>query len=335
MAKQQVKSLSELDGELAGLHMKGQWQFDAATADLTDGPRPAGAPHLWQWSTVRAKLLDACEAMPQSFTARRALTFANPGLPKPGTTHTIIAAIQMVLPHEVAWAHRHTMGAIRFAIEGDPALYTAVDGARFPMEPGDLVLTPNWTWHDHHNESERPGIWLDVLDVPLAFTLNQVFYEPFGESVQPVDPERRLPYRYPWRQVRDQLFAAAKSDELDPFEGAMLRYAGPGNGATLPTLGCSIQLLPVGFETRRHRQSSSAVYHVVSGSGSTLAGSETIAWSEHDTFAIPNWMAHQHRNEGSEEAILFAVSDEPVLAALGLFREDQPRPRTPRTIAPL
>jgi hypothetical protein len=39
---------------------------------------------------------------------------------------------------------------------------------RLPMAPGDLVLTPNWTWHDHANDTEAPMIWLGGLDTRLV-----------------------------------------------------------------------------------------------------------------------------------------------------------------------
>jgi gentisate 1,2-dioxygenase len=34
--------------------------------------------------------------------------------------------------------------------------------------PGDLVLTPHDTWHNHGNEGDEPAINLSVLDLPLA-----------------------------------------------------------------------------------------------------------------------------------------------------------------------
>ena len=32
---------------------------------------------------------------------------------------------------------------------------------------GDIILTPNGTWHDHGNEASAPVIWIDMLDWPL------------------------------------------------------------------------------------------------------------------------------------------------------------------------
>src|SRR5687767_10942314 len=48
------------------------------------------------------------------------------------------------------------------------------------MEPGDFVITPAWTWHDHGNEmgaGAEPVIWLDGLDVPLVRFMDAGFAE--------------------------------------------------------------------------------------------------------------------------------------------------------------
>ena len=45
--------------------------------------------------------------------------------------------------------------------------YTNVEGERCDAKRGDLILTPNGTWHDHGNNSDTPVIWIDMLDWPL------------------------------------------------------------------------------------------------------------------------------------------------------------------------
>ncbi len=102
--------------------------------------------------------------------------FGQPASADEVTSHTLQITFSIVNPGEVAKAHRHNMAAIRFVVQGKGA-YTAVDGEKFYMEEGDLILTPNWTWHDHHNESEDPIIWLDGLDGPLIQSLNILFFE--------------------------------------------------------------------------------------------------------------------------------------------------------------
>jgi gentisate 1,2-dioxygenase len=114
---------------------------------------------------------------------RRALQLFNPGLAAAGRRRIISSPpSQVLLPGEVARAHRHTPTAIRFIIEGSGA-YTAVDGERVYMEPGDLILTPSWSWHDHGNETKDRIVWMDGLDIPLIASLEAMFFQ-FYEQPQ-------------------------------------------------------------------------------------------------------------------------------------------------------
>ena len=325
MSQSIVKTRSDFDAELKSVNLCGEWYFDEIISALTDGPKPAGVPFVWPWALMYEKLLEASDVIPQSFTARRTLNMLNPGLPRPGTTHTMVSSIQMVLPGEIAWAHRHSFNAIRFVIDGSAKLYTAVSGENFVMETGDLVLNPNWAWHDHHNEASDSGMWMDLLDVPLGFTLNQPFYEAFGESVHPivaVPPGQ--PYRFSWGEARAALYALSSS-EASAYDGIEFEYLDPLTGRpVMPTFGCYLTRFPAGFKGLEQRLTSSAIYHVVQGSGTTIVDGKEISWSERDTFAIPNWTRHRHINNSmSDDAILFKASDRNVLAKLGFFREDR------------
>src|SRR5688572_18374855 len=94
------------------------------------------------------------------------------------------------MPGEIARAHRHSGSALRLIIEGQGG-YTVVNGDRIPMYPGDLVLTPNWTWHDHANDTDAPMIWLDGLDTPLVRMLEAGFDEQYDGG----GPTRRRRHR--------------------------------------------------------------------------------------------------------------------------------------------
>ena len=325
------KSLDEFDRELAAQHLHGQWKVDALLAKLTDG-QPAGDAFLWKWDAVHAALLEACDVLPESMTARRNLTFINPSLARRGTSQTIVAGMQMVKPGEVAWAHRHTISALRFVVEGSERLYTVVDGEIAPMETNDLILTPRWTWHDHHNESDRQGIWLDVLDSPLVLGLSQGFYEPLGETAQnrAAGSSQTNTQRYSWRDAA-ALVAARTADQRNPIDGYAYEYVDRlTGGPVLTTMSCGLQVLDRGFETVDHRTTVSSVVYVVSGRGTTVCGDRTIQWSERDTFVIPNWQRYRHVNGGEAPAVLFVVSDEPLITMLGLRREEPADIRTSR-----
>jgi gentisate 1,2-dioxygenase len=68
---------------------------------------------------------------------------------------------------------------------------------------------------------------------------------------------------------------------------------------------------------------------VVEGSGVTSLGSDKddgteLAWGPRDCFFVPSKAWHSFRNSSKNEpAILFSVSDRPVLESLGLYREEQ------------
>jgi len=325
--------LRAFDEVLARMFVRGQWTTDPASREtkaapegfgVRNEPKPAGIPYIWKWADLEPQLVAACEALPESFTARRALAFRNPELPR-CTAQTISMTVQAIRPREIAWTHRHTIAAMRFVIKGDPGLVTVVDGVACPMAENDLVLTPSWTWHDHRNESDELVYWVDVLDVPLVGGLGMGFYEELGNTTQPIvaDVPENVGYRYTWAEAAAGLRAAERSGAGE-HDGIVYDYpARTGGGSALPTLRPSLLRLPVGFAGRRHRHTSSTVYHVVSGEGTTEAGDTTLHWSARDNFVVPNWTWHRHQNASrAGDAVLFAVSDDPGLRALGYYREE-------------
>ncbi len=339
-------SLEDLEKRLAGLSLRGQWMADAnrpqnirkgANGAVHIEPVPAGRAHVWRWSDIAPILQYACEAMPESYTARRALILHNPGLPR-GTTHTMLSSIQIVKPGEIAWAHRHTINALRFSIQGGPKTYTIVEGRKLSMEPYDLLLTPGWTWHDHHNESDQDAIWMDGLDVPFTLALNQNFYDELGEIAQKPGPADSLaplmfrpgpcqqasemrPYRYPWADTL-RTIEAREGEPVDPLNGRLIEFINPRTGGSvLPTLRCRVQILPPGFEGRLQRHTSSTMAFVISGEGSVRFDAGEIAFGKHDSFALPNWTQHRFVNASKREpVILFTMDDSPILSAFGYYR---------------
>ena len=319
--------LEAFDAKLAKSNMRGQWKSEVFLQNAIGGPKPAGQAAVWKWRDVMALMDEAGQLMTESLTARRSLIFANPGLPR-GTTHTMNMGIQMILPGETAWAHRHSISAMRFVIQGNRDLTTVVNGEVCPMEDYDLILTPNWSWHDHHNRSNQPVYWADILDVPLVLGLNQPFYEEFGEKEQaPKAPGAAGPrLRFPWREVELALRSQAAQRTNAP-EGAIYEYINPhinpaAGNATMPTLLCRAQWLPSGFATAMTQRTSSAMYFVVRGEGVTEVDGQELHWAQNDCFVVPNWARHRHINRSkSGEAILFSTHDTPVMKALGLYRE--------------
>ena len=124
---------------------------------VTPEPRSACQPHLWKFDAIRAYMNEAGNLITAKEAERRVLVLENPGLRgQSKITTSLFAGVQMVVPGDVAPAHRHSQSALRFVLEGQGA-FTSVDGERTAMSPGDFVITPSMTWHDHRSEERRVG----------------------------------------------------------------------------------------------------------------------------------------------------------------------------------
>jgi gentisate 1,2-dioxygenase len=323
-------------------HMYGLWEL---ASQMTSHPQPKMVAHMWPWSLLESIIAESAEAVPVG-DERRALQLFNPGLGgRWATTNNLIAAVQILLPGEVARAHRHTPTAIRFIIEGSGA-YTAVDGERVYMEPGDLILTPSWAWHDHGNETKERVVWMDGLDIPLIASLEAMFFQFYTAQQVPATrppnaskqmyghghisptwikekPKSSPLLLYSWDQTWDAL-NALRDHEGSPFDGIALEYRHPQTGGPImPTMACWAQLLSPGEHTKAHRHTGSAVYHVVKGEGMTIIDGQRFSWSKGDIIALPPWALHEHVNSSAnEDAVLFSIQDLPVLHALGLYYEE-------------
>jgi gentisate 1,2-dioxygenase len=318
-------------------------------------PAPELEPRAWPWKVIRDCLEESGEVVEvgeaDSQAARRTVQLINPSLTeRKSTSRTLQMSIQLVKPGEIAECHRHTAAALRFIVESTGA-FTAVEGERMIMEPGDLVLTPNWTWHDHANNTQGPAVWLDVLDVPFVSHIGGMFAEPFGEgrsqpitkpdgysqrrlgairsSVDRPSTNEALPFTYKWADALAAMGAMDEAGESSPYDGVLLEYTNPVTGGpTMPTIGCWAQMLRPGEKTEPHRHTGMTVYHTVSGEGVTTVGrgsdEKALGWGAHDCFFVPSWQWHWHENlSKSEPAFLFSVTDRPMLQAFNLFQEEK------------
>lgn len=326
---------AKLDAELERKNLAGYWSVRARDYQ-------ADAPYLWQWHDLYDGLMQASEQVGFEFSERRSIRLVNPNVPGNSTSRNLQISFSIVNPGEIARAHRHNLAAIRFVVQGSHA-YTIVEGERFPMEPGDLILTPNWSWHDHINKSDEPIIWLDGLDAPLIQAQNMLFYQQYEQEVQQLTrdeadstkrfgfarrnsptggAERGVPFRYDWPSTYESLRTMPEAD-VDPFDGQLLRYVNPvTGGSTLPTMSCEIQRLKSGITTRTHRHTSSVLCFVFKGAGRSKIGDRYLEWKKGDCFVIPHWQWHAHENGNSEEAVVFSLNDRPISEALQLYREE-------------
>ena len=316
----------------------------AAMARLvTPQPVPAYVPAIWRYKEMRPLLMEAGRLITAKEAERRVLVLENPGLRGISQiTQSLYSGLQLIMPGEVAPSHRHAASALRLVIEGHNA-YTAVDGERITMHPGDFILTPSWTFHDHGNPGDEPVIWLDGLDVPIVNGFTTSFAENYPEEQQAItrkegDTAKRfganmlpLEYRatgkssplfcYPYDRTREALDTLFRNGPVDSRHGVKLQYVNPVDGGSpMPTMGAYMQLLPAGFNGEDSRATDGTVFCVVEGRGKSIVGDQEISWEPHDVFVVPSWSKVRHAV--SEDAVLFSFSDRPAQKALGLWREE-------------
>jgi gentisate 1,2-dioxygenase len=342
-----------IDEKVADTEARSLFYERAAALDLTPlwtvisnlvktEPSPRAIPHRWRYRDVRPFLMEACGLVSAAEAERRVLTLQNPGLRGLSrVAETLFCGFQVINPGEIAPAHRHTQSALRFIVEGSNA-YTAVDGERTMMRPGDFVITPTWTWHDHANIGDRPMVWVDGLDTPMVNSLNSGFREEldeqqhpitkpddssvleFGHAMAPADFQPNRPgtpmINYPYRHARAMLESLRAHRPISPHHGHMLKYLNPLSGDwAMPTLATHMRLLPRGLTTAPYRTTATTVFVVVEGEGVARIGDAELDWSEHDVIIAPAWAVQEF--EARRDSVIFSYSDRAVQEKLNLWRE--------------
>lgn len=315
-------------------------------------PAPHCVPHLWRYDAIRPLLMESAALITAEEAVRRVLVLENPALPgSSAITQSLYAGLQLIMPGEVAPAHRHVQSALRFIVDGAGA-HTTVGGERTTMHPGDFIITPSWNWHDHGNEGlagvSEPVVWLDGLDIPMVRFFDAGFAENADDKVQFVaKPEgnsfarfghNMAPVRhthtsmtspifsYPYARSRDALAQLQKDEAPDDWTGHKLRYVNPlTGGSPMPTIATFLQLLPQGFAGKAHRSTDGTVYSVVEGTGTAVINGKPFAFGPRDTFVVPSWATLRLQTHGENGAggdvVLFSYSDRPVQQAIGILRE--------------
>ena len=334
---EKIEDLDLFYEQVKNVHGRGLWQTQGTAK------RAPTLPYIWKYQDFRPLLFKAAELVPIELAERRVLVMANPGIVSDWqASNTLLANLQIILPGEVARSHRHSASALRLVIEGSGA-YTAVDGEKSYMDPGDFVTTPNWTWHDHGNESDGAMIWLDGLDVPFVQMTETSFYEVYSEEQFPIASPDDMSIRmygggalrptwvkhnqyfspllnYKFTKTYETLKAMAEDTDGSPYDGVSVEYTNPMNGGpALATISCFASLLKPGMHTKAHRHTGGTIYHVIKGRGSSVIDGKAFHWDEKDTFVVPSSAMHEHIAE--TESVLFAYSDAAILGPLGLYRE--------------
>lgn len=334
--------LDTLYADLSEQDLQPLWELHGL---LTPTPTVRSVPYRWSAKHLRS-LGERAGALVSIDRGgdRRVLACVNPGLGgAPYAVSTLWAAVQYLGPHEVAPAHRHTPAALRFILEGE-GVWTLVDGDPLAMSAGDLVLTPSWNYHEHHNPSDRPMLWMDVLDLPMVAALEAVFFEegPSEEVDRLTDPvsvseqtygntgmlprpsERATPRHSPLLAYRwaDTDRALERRLDVTGATAATLTYVDPTRGSdVMPTMRCEATRVRAGATSPSIRQTGSRVATVFRGGGRARIGETTFDIAPGDILAIPSWTPWQL--VADEQLDVFSTSDAPVLDALGLYREQE------------
>ena len=306
-------------------------------------PQTPCKPGFWKYRAIRPYIMESGHLISAKEAVRRVLVLENPGMRgQSSITRSLYCGLQLILPGEIAPSHRHTQSALRFIVEGSGA-YTAVDGERTTMHPGDFIITPSWTWHDHGNPGSEPVVWMDGLDLQIVALFDAQFAENFFEEVQPVTrPEGSSQARfgsnlaplepvapfgktspvfsYPYARSRETLTTLAAQGGPDPCHGWKMQFINPlSGGPAMPTIGAFIQLLPKGFVSSPYRSTDSTVFSVAEGAGTLRIADEAFDFEPRDTFVVPSWQAASIA--AKDDCVLFSYSDRPAQLALGLWRQ--------------
>lgn len=308
-----LSDLDELYAAIDRLHLEGGWHRKAPA--LWPQPRENFVPMLWRYADVKPILERAGDLVDHRMADRRNLTLRNAVEGNLyATVRTLVGAYQSIKPNEVAHAHRHTPNALRIIVEGR-GTYTVVNGVRVEMRPGDILLTPSWCWHSHASDGPDDCFWIDVLDVPLVHLLEPMFFERHPQQLeQDVVRVDEAPIAFRWEATRAALEHAAA-----PANGMAAREIELGAPA-LTTTAIHVQRMTAGFVSPRYRTTANAIFAVLEGRGTTRCGDTEMRWEKGDMIAMPAWRSYQHRVDG--DAYLVRVSDEPVMRALGLLRDE-------------
>jgi gentisate 1,2-dioxygenase len=348
MIDAQVPTRDAFVHKIRDYHLAPLW--DVLPKLITAEPKSVIAPYRWRYEEVRPHLLESANVITAKEAERRVLVLENPNLPgESKITRSLFGGLQIIMPGEVAPPHRHIQAALRFIIEGNGA-YTTVDGERTLMKPGDFVITPSWTYHDHGNETSGPMVWLDGLDMHMVNLFEASFREGgpseeamapekpeldslyrYGHNLVPVEHAHRRPtspiFSYPYDRTREALEAMRRAEDPSPWFGYKMRYINPLTGGdAIPTISTFMQLIPHGMTTRDYSATDSTVFVVVEGQGTTFVGDQSFDWVPHDIIVVPSWVPYAH-TAWSDDAVLFSYSDRGVQEMLGYWRDERGRDR--------
>jgi gentisate 1,2-dioxygenase len=313
--KAEIKTLDDLYAEAERLDVTPGW-ISREKPIFWKEPRTDFVPAHWQYQQVKDALTSAGSLIDVALAERRNLVLRNP-FPNNNfaTVKTLVCAYQMILPGETAPSHRHSAHALRVILDAKGS-YSIVDGEKTPMESGDVVLTPGGHWHGHGHNGDEPAYWLDGLDIPSVHLMEPMFFEEHPARYEQVTS---VAASSPFRFSRESILTKIDKAKGDPdgAHGPRITLETPD----MPMMGLTVERLGGGFQTRTQRSTANRIFVVMEGTGQTKVGQETFAWKRGDTFVAPTWFNYSHH--ATFDALLFCLSDEPLMRAFKYYRVEQ------------
>jgi gentisate 1,2-dioxygenase len=311
--------------------------------DERAAPRQGNTAAHWKWDGLYRGLMRSGEIVtvgPNGMTGMRSVVGIE------ARHFPIWMNAQILMPGERTQAHRNLRSETRLVCEAPKDAVFVCEYESYPMERGDVVISPAWTFHDHWNRGDKPAIWIDGYDNGYNPNVNinerMPKDNPYEEVRKPANYGQRTlglvrpiaqqppfplpPMRYRWADTRAALMALRENCECDPYDGILVMLASPVDGGpTLPTIAWQAQLLSKQQKTLPHRHNSTTYYFAFEGAGSVVINDERLEYGMGDIFAVPAWTWHHHENINNDDTILFSIDDWPAMKKLGFYMKEEPK----------
>jgi gentisate 1,2-dioxygenase len=329
-------SHEDLERFLAAHHLVGA----GLRRDGRATPRRGHTAAHWKWDGIYRGLMRSGEIVtvgPGGMTGMRSVVGIE------ARQFPIWMNAQILMPGERTQAHRNLRSETRLVCEAPKDAVFVCEYEAYPMERGDVIISPAWTFHDHWNRDATPAIWIDGYDNGYNPNVNvnerMPDENPYEEIKKPprygertLGLARRIgndapfplpPMRYRWADTHAALMALQENGEIDSCDGVSVMLASPVDGGpTLPTIAWQTQLLSSGLRTLPHRHNSTTFYFAFEGQGSVVIEGERLQYGQGDIFAVPPWRWHHHENTSDRDTILFSIDDWPAMKKLGFYMSE-------------
>jgi gentisate 1,2-dioxygenase len=309
--------------------------------DGQGAPRQGNTAAHWKWDGVYRGLMRSGEIVtvgPDGMTGMRSVVGIE------ARKFPIWMNAQILMPGERTQAHRNLRSETRLVYQAPKDAVFVCEYEAYPMERGDVIISPAWTFHDHWNKDSTPAIWIDGYDNGYNPNVNvderMPRDNPYEEIKKPVNYGPRTlglarpigneipfplpPMRYRWADTHAALMALKENGESDPYDGILIMLASPVDGGpTLPTITWQAQLFAGKQKTLPHRHNSTTFYFAFEGAGAVVIEGERLEYGAGDIFAVPAWKWHHHENTNSADSLLFSIDDWPAMKKLGFYMREE------------